>query len=233
MTEPYGDELLKQASELVREVAGRAPWMVPIYPDPPAAKYLGLVAPPVESVACWVAVASGLAPRVFVAFEANPLYCPGPFYNVQPIGESWTVRRQFKKMAFPQVDVSPVALPSAVDAVCFAIEKEFARFRSAHGSPAKLLHLTRWDELIDCREVAAYSMLELGQYDKALEAFRSLTRLRPRDIDREDEPRLPELQSRAEDALRLIADGPEAVAAFLAETRKVKLAKFGLADPVG
>ena len=152
MTEPLRDEFLEQVRQLVQEVARRTPGMVPIYPNPPAARYLGLVAQPVESVVCWVAVASGLAPRVFVAFEANPLYCPGPFYQIEPIGRSWTVKHRFRKIDFPRVDVSLEALPVAVDAVCFAIERDFASFRSVYGAPAQLLQRMRWEELIDCRE---------------------------------------------------------------------------------
>lgn len=222
------EEHQSQASEFVRDLAGRLPGMAAIYPKPPDVLWLGLVSVPVESIACWVAVGPGEPPQVTVSFEAIPLYCPGPFYMIEPIGRSWTVKHRFRSVRFPQVDVSPAVRPTSLAAVSLAVEKDYPRFRTAYGTPDKLIESLRWEENIDCWEAFAYSLLEVGRYEDASEEFRKLDRLPASRVDSEDMERLPELQSRANAAIRLIWEGPEAVAAFLATTREKKLAAFGL-----
>jgi hypothetical protein len=225
------EELLDQASELIHDLAGRWPEMSPIYPNPPDSQRLGLVSQPVASIACLLAVAPGQSPLVFLSFEAVPLYCPGPFYMVEPIGRSRTVRQRFRSIRFPEVDVSAAARPTSLAAASFALEKEYPPFRSGYGTPEKLMESLRWEEDIDCWEAFAFSMLETRQYEDAGREFQKIADLQVHNVDRADVKRLPELQNRAHAALRLISQGPEAVAGLLANTKRKKLAAFGLSYP--
>jgi hypothetical protein len=223
---------LRKAHLLVSTVAERMSQIdvIAAVPELQQTTFLGLVARPVGSVVCAVAVAPREPPHVVVAYEANPLYCPGPFYVVQPIGQSSAARRRYRAISLPTVDLSPGAFDVAVEAVTFCVRHEFPYFCDRYGTPESVVELLHRGDSVDTAEALAYSLLRIGRFDEAAGAFREIANLKPNRVDPDDREGLSAAIGRAVSAIRDLEAGPAAVAATLAEVEGAKLARYGLPE---